>query len=194
MHGEKLMKKHVLVAALVLVVFAGCSKPTPGELYGLGQEALTRANSIADTLRDREKVGTLYDPAIINFKKLADAYPQDPLAGEALYQIASIQTNVLRRPDLAVETFKRFLQGFPANEHAPMAQFLVGYIYNNELHNSDSAAAAYRIFLEHYPQHDLAASARFELDNLGKAPEELLPPPPPQRPQTASREKKTGKK
>jgi hypothetical protein len=53
--------------------------------------------------------------------------------------------------------------------------FLIGYLYNNELHHLDSAAAAYRRFLEKYPNHEMALSAQFELDNLGKSPEELLP-------------------
>ena len=53
--------------------------------------------------------------------------------------------------------------------------FLVGYLYNNELHNTDSAAAAYRRFLERFPQHEMATSAQYELQTLGKSPEELLP-------------------
>src|SRR4030065_318958 len=39
----------------------------------------------------------------------------------------------------------------------------------------ESAARASRMFLAAYPRHPMAQSAQFELDNLGKAPEDLLP-------------------
>jgi predicted TPR repeat methyltransferase len=54
---------------------------------------------------------------------------------------------------------------------------MVGYLYNNQLGMTDSAEAAYRKFLSLYPQNELATSAQFELETLGKDPQELLPPP-----------------
>ena len=52
--------------------------------------------------------------------------------------------------------------------------FMVGYIFNNDLNMVDSARAAYTRFLERFPEAELATSAQYELDNLGKKPEDLL--------------------
>jgi hypothetical protein len=56
---------------------------------------------------------------------------------------------------------------------------MVGYLYNNSLLKPDSAAIAYKHFLELYPQNELATSAQFELQSIGKKPEEMIPQPVP---------------
>ena len=61
-----------------------------------------------------------------------------------------------------------------AENSTPAALFLIGFVYNNHLHNLDSARIAYEQFLTQYPSHEMASSAKFELDNLGKSPEELF--------------------
>ena len=53
--------------------------------------------------------------------------------------------------------------------------FLIGYVYHNELRMLDSAKVAYERFLSEYPNHEMAISAQFELNTLGKPPEELVP-------------------
>jgi hypothetical protein len=55
---------------------------------------------------------------------------------------------------------------------------MVGYIYNNILNMVDSARVAYTRFLEQFPDAELATSAQYELNTLGKKPEELLPSEP----------------
>ena len=52
--------------------------------------------------------------------------------------------------------------------------FFIGFIYNNNLQMYDSARIAYQNFIAKFPNHELAASAKFEIDNLGKTPDEII--------------------
>ena len=63
--------------------------------------------------------------------------------------------------------------------------FLTAYIYHNELNDLGNAKTAYEAFLAKFPDHEMAQSAKFELQNLGKKPEELLPAIQEQTPKTA---------
>jgi hypothetical protein len=90
-----------------------------------------------------------------------------------------------------VALYKRYAEAFPAAAKAPTALFMVGYLYNNALLKPDSAAIAYKHFLELYPQNELATSAQFELQSIGKKPEELIPEPVPSGVPSAP-SKKTG--
>ena len=54
--------------------------------------------------------------------------------------------------------------------------FLTGFLCNEELKDLENAKNAYESFLAAYPNHEMADDAQFELKNLGKKPEELLPP------------------
>jgi outer membrane protein assembly factor BamD (BamD/ComL family) len=83
-------------------------------------------------------------------------------------------------PREAIDAYGLYCREYPAGKQTPLAMFLIGYLYNNELHDIDSAASAYRRFLERYPDSEMATSARFELNTLGKSPEEALPIPPPE--------------
>jgi TolA-binding protein len=51
---------------------------------------------------------------------------------------------------------------------------MLGFIYANELNNYEKAKIYYQKFLERYPNSELAISAKFELENLGRKPEEII--------------------
>ena len=151
-------------AALLIsaVLLAGCSpKEKP--------EALMAKAGEAERAADFQKALDLY-------AGLVRDHPDDPLAERAQFQIASIRQNTTRDLQGAVEAYREYIRRWPEGKSAPTALFLIGYVYHNELRNLDSAAAAYGAFLAKYPGHEMAESARYELANLGKSPEELLPP------------------
>jgi outer membrane protein assembly factor BamD (BamD/ComL family) len=158
---------------------AGCSKPTAEEYFARAQKQAQTAATMADTLRSPDAVREAFGPAIGLFQSVIREYPHHPLAEASIFEIANIQNSNLHMPREAIEGYSLYCREYPAGKQTPLAMFLIGYLYNNELHNSDSAAAAYRRFLDRYPGSEMAASARFELDNLGKSPEEAIPIPPP---------------
>jgi TolA-binding protein len=146
-----------ILALFFLIV--GCSKTSPEEYTRLAQEA--------EHAKDYAKAAALYT-------KLVQDHPGSPQSGIALFSIAQIHAEQTRDFPAAIGAYKQYLQQFPDGKDAPLCLFMAGYLYNNELRELDSAAHMFRQFLERFPDHELALSAKFELDNLGKSPEELL--------------------
>ncbi len=157
------MLKHVLLSLTLAVVFARCSGPSPEEMYARADEAMKRQD---------------FPVALAEFEKVVEAHPESKQAELSLFGIATVY-NETREYASAIDAYKKYSALYPDAPQTPMAMFLVGYLYNNELHVLDSAAVAYRSFLARFPSHEMAPSAQFELNNLGKSPEELLPAPDP---------------
>ncbi|HTR99760.1 MAG TPA: tetratricopeptide repeat protein [Bacteroidota bacterium] len=171
-----------LFVLLAVACLAGCGKPTAEEYFARGRQEAARATLIADSLRSEEAVREAFKPALALLGNVVSEYPHHPLADSALFMIAGIRQSNLHMPVEAIEGYRQYCRDYPGGSQAPTAMFLIGYLYNNELHNTDSAAAAYRRFLAMYPENAMAQSARFELDNLGKSPDEVLTPVEPESP------------
>ena len=154
--------KAVYTIFIFAIIAAGCSKPP--------------ADDYMKKAREAEKSG-LWSVAIENYQLLAKDHPENPLAQTALFSIAAIQQNGLQNSQAAIDGYKSYLDKYPDGEKAATALFLTGFLYHNELKNLDSAKVFYQRFLAKYPQHEMAASAQFELQNLGKSPDEILPKP-----------------
>jgi TolA-binding protein len=156
------MKAVARAIVALAIVFAGCSEPPAEEYMKKAEEA--------------EKAG-LWSVALENYQNLVRDHPGSVLAENASFNIAAIQHNNLQNFQAAVDGYKLFLAKYPDGKKAPTVLFLIGFLYHNELKNLDSAKAFYERFLAKYPSHEMAMSAQFELQNLGKSPDEILPKP-----------------
>jgi len=154
--------KQILLLSAILSVLSGCGKP-PADQY-MKQAA------------DAEKAG-LWSVALDNYQKLVNDHPESGQAETAMFSIAAIQHNNLQNFQAAVDGYKAYLSRYPDGKRGPTALFLVAFLYHNELKNLDSAGFYYKRFLSKYPGNEMATSAQFELQNLGKSPDELLPKP-----------------
>jgi outer membrane protein assembly factor BamD (BamD/ComL family) len=163
------------LASLLLLLLAGCSKPSAKEYYSKAEGEYKAARQVADTLRNREGAAKLFEPALETYTKIYQEYPGDPLAEPALFKVATIRNNEMRDPEKAIVAYKMYADKYPDAKQAPVATYLVAYLYNNDLGVLDSASTWYKRFLERYPQHEMAVSAQFELGSLGKSPSDLLP-------------------
>jgi outer membrane protein assembly factor BamD (BamD/ComL family) len=167
------MSVRVLGVLLFGAILAGCSKPTAEEYFKRAQEAQLTAQKGADTVQNAQEMMKLFEPAIKNYTSLITDYPASELAETALFSIATIRTNGTREPQAAIDSYRRYVELYPTGKQASVSMFMIGYLYNNELHNLDSAAAAYKRFLAAHPGDEMAKSAQFEVDNLGKPPEQM---------------------
>jgi tetratricopeptide (TPR) repeat protein len=175
---DGVLMKNVVYGGLALFLLAGmvgCGSRSAEEQFRLGEEARRAGNA---------------EGALEQYRTVVDQFPGDSLAEPSQFAIASILQNDLHDFPGAIAAYKKYVQLYPGKKNTPSALFLVGYIYHNELKNLDSASAMYTLFLEKYPDHEMAVSARYELENLGKSPEDLLPgvpsssqAPPPSSPQ-----------
>jgi TolA-binding protein len=154
--------KSVGIGMVVVVFFiAGCAKLSENDLWTKVEQTRADGN---------------YDSTIQVCKQILKDYPDGQKTSSAIYSLAETYQDRLQDFRTAVSYYSLFAQKFPNDTLAPAAMFLVGFLYNNDLQMYDSARDAYQQFLDKFPNNELASSARFELTNLGKSPEELLPP------------------
>ncbi|HTY01890.1 MAG TPA: tetratricopeptide repeat protein [Bacteroidota bacterium] len=175
----------LMMSAVILL--AGCRKPSADELMQNAESTYARAEASADSVRAGGDIKAFFQPSIAAYEKVIAEYPGTPQAERALYLLATIRNNDTHEPQLAIDAYRRYLAAFPEGAQAPSALFLIGFIYNNELHALDSAAAAYHEFLSRFPQDEMASSAQYELDHLGKSPEDSLPDTTAQPPEASGR-------
>ena len=164
----------IMLGILLATLASGCSRETAEEAFAKAETAETEASKQMDTVKSLESARALYHPVIDAFSRLREDHPKHVLAEVSLFRIATIRNNMTHEVPEAIDAYKRYVELYPDGAQAPVAMFLIGYLYNNELHQVDSAGAAYRRFLDKYPTHEMALSAQFELNTLGKSPEELL--------------------
>ncbi len=180
------MKYPVVLLTFTLLTCIGCSTKTAPELLQQAQETQQRAQHMIDSLGTKADVHEVFAPVISEYEKVFEEHPGSPEAEQALFKVAELQAGVMNNPEKAVDAFRRYVTAFPSTPKAQTAMFMIGYIYNNNLNMLDSAKAAYQRFLERFPDAELATSAQYELNTLGKKPEELLPPAP-AKPQVATK-------
>ncbi|MBX2992575.1 MAG: tetratricopeptide repeat protein [Bacteroidetes bacterium] len=154
------MKFGISILLLSIILLASCGKPAPEEYVGKATVAINEKN---------------FALAIEEFEKLIKDLPDSPQAEEAMFTIAKIQSDELKDFPKAIAAYKRYLEKYPNGSQAPLAVFMTGYIFHNELHDLDNARSTFESYLSKYPDHEMVPSARFELENLGRPPEEILP-------------------
>lgn len=173
------MKFCLSLIAVSFILLAGCSKPSPEEYLAKATAARDSSNFVL---------------AIQECENLIKEHPKSIQSEEAMYMVASIRNDYLHDFPAAIESYKKYVELYPQGKQAPIAIFLTGYLYNNELHNLGAAKEAFEKFLAAYPDHEMALSAKFELENLGKKPEDLLPAMQESEPKVAVETKKPAKK
>lgn len=154
------MKFSVPLILFSVGVLTGCGKPDPEDYVGKATVAMNEMK---------------FASAIEEFEKLTNDHPKSIQAEQAMFTIAKIYGDDLKNFPKAIDAYKRYGEKYPDGAQAPLAMFLTGYIYHNELDDLDKARAVFESFLAKFPNHEMAQSASFELQNLGKKPEELLP-------------------
>lgn len=182
------MKNAFVLFAFAMLTLVGCSKKTAPELFQQAQETQQRVQYVIDSLGAKANVPELLGPVVEDYEQVVSAHPASAEAEQSLFKIAELHAGVLNHPDKAIDAFKRYSVAFPSGPKTQTAMFMIGYIYNNNLNMLDSAKAAYLRFLERFPESELATSAQYELNTLGKKPEELLAPEPaPEQPRVAKK-------
>ena len=168
-------KGSALIMCLSLAALTGCGKPAAKDSFARAEEEEKRARKTVESATAPQDLHAVYQSTVEAFEKVIADHPEDELAEASLFRIANIRNNDTKEPALAIDLYKRYVQLYPNGKQTPLSMFIIGYLYNNELHNLDSASAAYKRFLEKYPDNEMAMSAQYELNTLGKTPDELLP-------------------
>jgi tetratricopeptide (TPR) repeat protein len=166
---------HVVVAVSIGLFLVGCSAAPPEEMLARATRDENIARQAADTVVEAGARAKLFESTVAAYQDLLEAHPDSPQAQEGLFRLATIYNNDVRDFPKAVTLYRSYVERFPEGEKTAVAMFLIGYVYHNELRMLDSAKVAYERFLSAYPNHEMAISAQFELNTLGRPPEELVP-------------------
>jgi outer membrane protein assembly factor BamD (BamD/ComL family) len=150
-----------LAACLLLAVMSipGCSGRKAPEIYAEGIAAEKAGNTAL---------------ALERFEEVVKDFSAEAVAETAMYKIVMLRGNSPMDRRGAVAADMRYIELYPNSERVPTVMFMMAFLYNNELQEIDSARKYYDLFLAKYPGHELAPSARFELETLGKTPDDLL--------------------
>ena len=165
------------MAGLLAIMVIGCGGKSAEEQFAQAQAGFDQAQHMVDSLKRQADPVALFTPVVQAYEQLAADHPRSDQAEQALFKAAELRTQYLGDVAGAVALYKRHAEAFPAAAKAPTALFMVGYLYNNSLLKPDSAEIAYKKFLELYPQSELVTSAQYELQTMGKKPEDLIPNP-----------------
>ncbi len=153
------MKFIIYIIPCITLLLIGCTKMTEDELWQKVEKSRASGNA---------------DSTIQVCQTILKEYPEGKNASAALYLIAETYQNGKQDYRAAVNYYSTFVKRYPDLNSTPVAMFIIAFIYNNNLQMFDSARIAYQDFIARFPNHELAASAKFEIDNLGKTPDEII--------------------
>lgn len=123
---------------------------------------------------EQSRTSSNFDSTIQVCQMIVQEYPNGLKASAALYMLGETYKDGKHDYHTAINYYQAFVKKYPDLNSTPLAMFIIGYIYNNNLQMIDSARIAYREFVAKFPNHELVSSARFELENLGKSPDEII--------------------
>ncbi|MGA7160149.1 MAG: tetratricopeptide repeat protein [Bacteroidota bacterium] len=152
------MKFTIRATVCGLLLLIGCAKMSEEELWQKVEQSQASAN---------------VDSTILMCQTILTNYPEGKNAPAALFMLGQAY-NSKHDFHAAVNYYGAFVKKYPDLNSTPLAMFFIGFIYNNNLQMFDSARLAYQDFIAKFPNHSLAASAKFELDNIGKTPDEII--------------------
>ncbi|MFH0989097.1 MAG: tetratricopeptide repeat protein [bacterium] len=148
--------RYFSLVLLVVVVLAGCDKPTEEALFKEAEDA-NRSEQ--------------YDAALEKYGQFCELYPASKKYPEALFQMGNILYEQKSSFREAIKSFQRILKEYPQHPIAPTAAYLIGYIAHRELKDLNAATIAYEDFLNRFPaalQRESARAALKELKGSGK--------------------------
>jgi tetratricopeptide (TPR) repeat protein len=114
-----------------------------------------------------------WDSTIQVSQRILKEFPDGRFGGWARFALAE-SYRFKNQPREALDHYKLFVQKYHDMQPGALSLFLVGYIYSNDLHMNDSAKFYFEQFLVKYPNHELVPSVKFELESIGKSPQEVF--------------------
>ncbi len=158
------MKQLLLI--ILGIAILGCSGRNEDEMYKSGKK-LVEANKNIE--------------AVKHFEEFLNEFPDSKHKEFVLFELGKIyQSKTIKANSIeknlnnAIKYYTQLYNEFPKSNNSPSALFMTGFLFANELQNLDSAKNKYKEFLQKYPNHELAVSVKYELDNLGMTPEQIL--------------------
>jgi tetratricopeptide (TPR) repeat protein len=163
-----------LFIVIFVILFSSACSTSPSKMQAQIEE-LQHILSIDDpkvtqTPDNRKKMESLRSL----YQEYLRTFPPDSVSSVYVYNLAMMEADYFKRYTESVKYLEQFYREFPTHTNAPKALFLLGYTYAEYVKDYERAKLVYEQFIQKYPDHELVPSIQFEIENLGKSPEELL--------------------
>ncbi|MFC1477098.1 tol-pal system YbgF family protein [candidate division KSB1 bacterium] len=73
----------------------------------------------------------------------------------------------------SIDLYQELMEKYPESQYLGDAVFMIGYLNANHLQDYATAKIYYERLIAEFPDHGFVPSAQFELEHLGKSPEDL---------------------
>lgn len=163
------MKKVIQVSIiLTLVIFTACQKSIPKD-----QKLMNEIDQLISQ--------NAFDQALEKCNIILNKFPESKYAMKANLEIGKFYHSKAisgmdenKQLQEAVNHYLKVYNHYPDSSISEQALFHAGFILANELQMYDSAKVIYNRFIEAYPESQLAQPVKYELQNLGITPDQIL--------------------
>lgn len=160
-----------LIFPIILLISIGCNAwATPAS------DAYRKAQTCYEELKKNEKLSLdskNWVHCISDFKKVAESYPNDPKAPEALYSAARLSRELYKQSGSAgyieesIHLYNTVVKDYPDHALADDALYQIGMLRHDPMKEDDKAKRAWNALLSRYPNGDMAPKAKEALESLG---------------------------
>lgn len=162
--------KRLIFPVIVLISVCSNAWATPAT------DAYRKAQICYEELKKNEKLSIdskNWVRCISEFKKVAETYPKDPKAPEALFSAARLSKDLYKQSgstgyvEEAIHLYNNVVRDYPDNPLADDALYQIGALRHDPLKDDDKAKRAWNALLSRYPSGDMAPKAKEALESLG---------------------------
>jgi outer membrane protein assembly factor BamD (BamD/ComL family) len=169
------MKKlHWLIVTVLCIVLSQCSE---------NKKEKTEKELLIECIYELESVVKKTDPekleasaavdVVSEYRKFAEAYPQDSLSPEFLFKSAEVSIGLKKYMD-AVNLFDKVYNKYPQYNKRIESLYLKGFVYDNYLNMKEMAKSVYEELIQKHPEHPFVKDAQAAVQALDMTDEQLL--------------------
>ena len=163
------MKLTLLLVAVIIAFTIACNNHKE-EMKAAIKTALKTVTTSIDSGKLDNYAATHADSLMLAY---VAKFPKDTLTPDLMLKTSQLY-QMQRNYSEATKLLDKLVSDYPDSKAAPIGLYLNGFIFENNEGALDKAKTRYELFLKKYPNNDLAASVKTSLDNLGKAPEDII--------------------
>lgn len=165
------MKKYIVLALFISIIFAACNNPTEQDLAIEKIENLEEKVYGDTTMNLNPKDVT---DLIVAYTNYVRKYPEDEmLCPNYLFKAGELSMN-MNLSTQAISNFSKIQIKYPESDRYPYSIFLQAFIYDTQLKNYERAEEFYQHFINNFPDHELTDDAKASIENLGKSLDEII--------------------
>lgn len=160
------LNMRIQILFLMLIFLISCSSKNENELF----EEIKVHNEKGEYDLLIEKVNVMRE----DFKSSEKTLEAMELLGNLYVNNFIEPRNETENTKKAIDLFIEMNKNFPDNKKGKHYLFMAAFLSSEKLKDLEQARKLYTEFINKYPDDELTSSAKYELDNLGKSPDEIL--------------------